>query len=91
MRAEHCAKGGCNYEFTTGNYHITTTPKAEWKIIVDGEECPGDQKHHGRVMRKLEDCMQYALTKQADLIEAEVVSAIMYTGPMVLSTTLILM
>ena len=83
MRAEHCVKRGSNYIFSTGNYHITTTPKAEWEMIVDGAACPDDQKHHGRVMRKVEDCMQLALTKRAGLIQAEVVSAIMYTGPMV--------
>jgi len=24
---------GCDYEFTTGNYRVTTRPRAEWKLV----------------------------------------------------------
>ena len=34
MLREHCVRAGCNTQFTTGNYKITTTPKQEWMYVV---------------------------------------------------------
>jgi len=25
---------GCEYEFTTGNYRVTTRPRAEWRLVM---------------------------------------------------------
>ena len=36
MRQEHCERAGCDVEFTTGNYKITTIPKNEWNYVVNG-------------------------------------------------------
>ena len=83
MQAEHCIKSGSDFVFETGNYHITTCPKVEWRIIAHGEACPQNNMLHDRVIRKVEDCMALKLTKNAKLCEAEVIAVILYTGPMV--------
>jgi hypothetical protein len=36
MRKEHCEFFGFNYEFTSGNYTITTCPRQEWLLITEG-------------------------------------------------------
>ena len=36
MRKEHCEFFGCNFEFTSGNYSITTCPRQEWLLITEG-------------------------------------------------------
>ncbi len=37
MEAEHCSKAGCDMPFTTRNYGITTTARAERSVVVRGE------------------------------------------------------
>jgi flagellar biosynthesis chaperone FliJ len=34
MMQEHCERAGCDAEFTTSNYKITTTPKKEWLFVA---------------------------------------------------------
>jgi ankyrin repeat protein len=36
MRKEHCDFVGCNFEFTSNNYNITTCPEKEWRLITEG-------------------------------------------------------
>jgi hypothetical protein len=38
MKAEHCAKAGCDVQFKTTNYGISTTPHLEWLHIVGTEQ-----------------------------------------------------
>jgi hypothetical protein len=83
MAAEHCAKAGWDFEFTSGNYKITTTPRREWRIIVDRDACPEGDRGHGRVIREVAACAQQEAAREAKLIEAEVVAVIEYTGPLV--------
>ena len=53
MMREHCERAGCDTEFTTGNYKITTTPKKDWRYVAGDENgqhvpCPAEFMHHGR-------------------------------------------
>jgi hypothetical protein len=38
MRKEHCEYVGCEYEFTSSNYTISTCPKAEWLLVTEGQD-----------------------------------------------------
>ena len=51
MEREHCEADGCEEPFKTSNYHIETTSKKEWKIVVDaqdGEEFGGGEGGAGK-------------------------------------------
>ena len=89
MDAEHCTKPGHDYSFTTRNYHITTTPETEWNLIVNGAPIRSDDCKHGRVIRSLDEYMKEATVEAAGLCKEEVISVILYTGPMVSSTKLL--
>jgi WD40 repeat protein len=80
MRQEHCERAGCNVEFTTGNYTITTTPKLEWQYIVESVPCP-DMGHERRII-PISELLQLAISETAKLCEEEVIAIILYTGPM---------
>ncbi len=38
MQKEHCEFVGCDYEFTSSNYSITTSAAREWRIVTEGHE-----------------------------------------------------
>ena len=80
MRQEHCERAGCDVEFTTGNYKITTNPKREWQYVVDGVACP-DMGHQRRLISILE-LLQRQVCRDAKLCEEEVIAIVLYTGPM---------
>jgi hypothetical protein len=80
MRQEHCERAGCNVEFTTGNYKITTTPRQEWQYIVENVPCP-DMRHKRRLV-PISELLQLDSSKAAKLCEEEVVAIVLYTGPM---------
>ena len=87
MRAEHCIKHGHSFCFTTGNYHITTTPLKEWEYVVgrrQGRPVPCPDMGSGRRLRALEQLMHIPLTVKSGLTRAEVIAVVLYTGPMVL-------
>ena len=87
MRAEHCIKHGHSFSFTTGNYHITTTPLKEWEYVVghrQGYPVPCPDMGSGRRLRALEQLMRIPLTVKSGLTRAEVIAVVLYTGPMVL-------
>ena len=93
MAAEHCSLGGCDKEFTTGNYRITTTPRKEWMYIVGDEigqrqECPGSDIGHGRRIVSIDELMQCRRVVRAGLNRAEVIALVMYSGPMVCARVL---
>ena len=88
MHSEHCVKPGYDYEFTTGNYSVKTSPQKEWKIVMKIEKCPeADMKDHsGKVVRTIpliEDLQAKHMTTHAGLIEEELIAVVLYTGPMV--------
>lgn len=93
MLREHCVRYGCNTQFTTRNYGITTTPRQEWKYIVsdvlgesgqlqEGVPCPQDQMGNGRKIGSISDLMQLPLVGQAGLNDYEVLALVLYSGPM---------
>jgi hypothetical protein len=68
--------------FTTGNYHITTTPKAEWLIVIDSDSTIADMRH-GRRIPDIKVMSQSKLALDAGLQHFEVIAVVLYTGPMV--------
>jgi hypothetical protein len=87
MRAEHCLKGGHDFEFTTENYKIKTTPEREWLQIAGDENfvraaVPADDMKHGRVITEIVDLLQRPLAVKAALIKCEVIALSLYSGPM---------
>jgi hypothetical protein len=83
MEAEHCSKGGCDMQFTTGNYIITTTPKAEWRIVIDCDSSLADMRHHRRIPDVKDIVSRSKLAHEAGLKLFEVIAVVLYTGPMV--------
>jgi WD40 repeat protein len=80
MRQEHCERAGCDVQFTTGNYNITSTPRQEWQYVVENVPCP-DMRHKRRLV-PISELLQLDICKTAKLCEEEVVAIVLYTGPM---------
>jgi len=61
MEIEHCEQSlGCNEQFTTTNYKITTWPKKEYEIAKCQRECPEEDLkdlngNHVRQIHRTED------------------------------------
>ena len=79
MRDEHCEESlGCNVEFTTTNYGITTTPKKEYEIACDPEKCPEEDKMNKerttsiRTVKKVDELVELDIAVQAELELSEV-------------------
>jgi len=85
VRAEHSMLPGCDHEFETSNYHIKTTAKREWAIVVDKEPLTSDEAAHGRRVPDLKDLERLSITKKAKLFPTEIIALVLYTGPMVSS------
>jgi hypothetical protein len=87
MMAEHCTMGAHDYEFTTGNYKIATTPKHEWLCIVGDQQgqrtaCSEKDMSHGRRIVPIEDMLMKPLAKKSKMTRAEMIAVVLYTGPM---------
>ncbi len=88
MEAEHCSMAGCDMSFTTRNYGITTTAKAEWGVVVRGEKPPPEHMLNGRVMVSVEEKLLWineqfaAKGLDVKLRREEVIAVVLYTGPM---------
>jgi ankyrin repeat protein len=82
MEAEHCSMVGCDMKFTTRNYGITTTARAEWGVVVRGQAPPAEHMLHGRVIALVEDKLQSSKARKAKLRREEVIAVLLYTGPM---------
>ena len=85
MRQEHCERAGCNTQFTTGNYKITTTPRQEWLYIAGdeaGQQVACADMDHGRRIVRISELMKLKLAIDAQLTEAEMLAIVLYTGPM---------
>ena len=83
MYTEHCLNKGCDFEFETSNYHIKTTAKREWDVVVHNEPLAPSEAGHGRKVPALGELELLPLSKKANLCLAEIIALIMYTGPMV--------
>jgi hypothetical protein len=82
MEGEHCARFDSDEAFETGNYRITTTPRREWRIVVDGDAELADMRA-GRRIPAIRELMALQTARDAGLEEQEVVAVVIYTGPMV--------
>ncbi len=87
MRAEHCFKCGHDFEFTTGNYKIKTTPEREWMQIVGDDNfvrvvVPDNDMKHGRVITDIGELLKRPLAVKAGLIKCEVIALSLYSGPL---------
>jgi ankyrin repeat protein len=82
MEAEHTLMAGCDMMFTTRNYGITTTAKAEWGVVVRGNTPPSEHMLHGRIIAAVNERMECAQARKAGLRMEEVIAIILYTGPM---------
>ena len=79
MQLEHTSNTDI---FTTTNYNLTTCPADEWAYAV-GEKIPADEHMaHGRSIKSIDDLEDSELSTTAGLTRAEVVSVVLYTGPM---------
>mmetsp|Transcript_42079 Transcript_42079/g.87924 ORF Transcript_42079/g.87924 Transcript_42079/m.87924 type:complete len:657 (-) Transcript_42079:439-2409(-) len=77
METEHNNEIG----FTTTNYHISTTPKAEWNAVIHGDVDPQNMKEHRRIPN-IDDLMQLKVSQDSRLQRSEVIAVVLYTGPM---------
>jgi hypothetical protein len=82
MEAEHCSMAGCDMSFTTRNYGITTTARAEWGVVVRGQAPAAEHMAHGRVAVAIEEKLHCTQARKAGLRREEVVAVVLYTGPM---------
>ena len=52
MEAEHCGRAGRDHVFITPNYGVRTTPRAEWRVVMEGQLGTADARHGRRVKIK---------------------------------------
>ena len=71
MYLEHSEQYGCNRPFTTPNYQITTTPKKEWAIVVQGELPAPEDMRHGRTILDLALARHWAAPDDLVLSETD--------------------
>ena len=82
MMAEHCSRKDSRVLFVTGNYNIRTCPANEWDISVRSNFNVADMRH-GRNLNTIEKLMKQSIVRLAKLRKCEVISVVLYTGPMV--------
>jgi serine/threonine protein kinase len=82
MEAEHTSMAGCDMQFTTRNYGITTTARAEWGVVVRGEAPPPEHMIPCRVRVVVEDKLHSEQARRAGLRREEVIAVLLFTGPM---------
>ena len=89
MEMEHSANCCCDQKFTT-LHDLTTTPRAEWNLIV-GKNVPETAKDgkNGRRFPNLDSLEQLDLSRQANLRRFEIIAVVLYTGPMVSLTRIL--
>ena len=73
---------GSGLEFEKKNGTKTTSSR-EWSIVVKQKPLSPAEAGHGRVIPTIDSLMQLPLAKQARLLDIEVISLVLYTGPMV--------
>ncbi len=82
MKAEHCTKEGCDFEFETSKKRKKTS-KREWAIVVDGEPLKPGENSGGRKIPNIGDLVLLPMSVKADLLKIEIIALVLYTGPMV--------
>lgn len=78
---EHCVMGGCDLEFTTTNYGVTTTPSKEYKIstgqlVCDQREMQDKNKKLVRVIKPLDYLKKLELCIAAELTDEEILAVV---------------
>lgn len=81
MEAEHCSNACCEVFFTT-SHGKTTTPKAEWALVVANDQVHADMQRNRR-FPDIDILEQSELSRQAGIRRFEIIAVILYTGPMV--------
>ena len=79
MSAEHTFMTGCDYDFTTDNYGVTTNLRREYEISTGKRECPESERKDKdgklvRVVRPIAELMRLPLVEQAELTEEEILA-----------------
>jgi hypothetical protein len=82
MEMEHCRDTGSDIYFTTRNYGICTFARQEWEVVVRGRRPPPEHMSHGRILRDIGEMMHCESVKKSKLRDVEVISLVLYTGPM---------
>ena len=82
MTAEHCESFDSDEAFTTSNYRVTTTPRREWRIVVDGDAAQADMRH-GRRLQRIDAIMRRRDVAAWGVSREEIIAVVLYTGPMV--------
>jgi hypothetical protein len=82
MEDEHCHSFDSDQTFETSNYHIATTPRAEWLIVVRCDASKADMRFHRRIP-SIQELRELPISQSAQLDECEVIAVVIYTGPMV--------
>ena len=86
MEAEHCRSKDSMKVFTKANSKSTTYPQKEWLYVVKGEHEKEDM-NDGRVVRDIDELLEshnkFVPTGGAKITRPEVISVVLYTGPMV--------
>jgi hypothetical protein len=82
MKAEHCTKGGCDFEFENLKKRKKTS-KREWALVVDREPLISGEDSGGRKIPNIDDLTQLPMTVKANLLKMEIIAMVLYTGPMV--------
>jgi len=85
MHDEHIEENlGCNVEFTTTNYGITTTPKREYDIARNVQECPVEDKIDKKTkktirnVKKIHELEKLPIAQQAKLTFFEVLAIVSF-------------
>lgn len=82
MRDEHIASATSSVEFQPpNNQMLVTTPADEWMFVMDPDSYVR-MALPGRRVERIEFFISHEISVKADLTEAEVVAARLYTGPM---------
>jgi hypothetical protein len=68
--------------FRTPNYGVETCPQDEWNVTVKGDLSKADM-NHGRQRPDIDTLLQCEDSRLAKLLRCEVISVVLYTGPMV--------
>ena len=83
MEKEHQDSGDADTPFTTSNYGITTSPRAEWLLVVSGGKDRRNPKSGDvRVLREIDYYEELERVKSAGLTRPEIIAVVLYTGPM---------
>ena len=78
---EHCVKYGCDIDFTTDNYNVTTCPRKEYEITAGTRPCPPDdlKDKNGnlvRIIQSIPDLEKKQMAQDAALHADEILAVV---------------